>query len=112
MRTWKTVVVESPYGGDVGRNTAYARECMRWCLDRQWSPIASHLLYTQPGVLDDSLPSERTLGISAGFAWRAKADFTVFFCRHGWSSGMILALHDCRRRGLPFVTREGDKVPP
>jgi hypothetical protein len=35
------------------------------------SPIASHLLYTQPGILKDDVPEERPLGIEAGLAWRS-----------------------------------------
>src|SRR4029077_21043205 len=31
-------------------------------------PFASHLLDTQPGVLDDQVPDERRLGIAAGLA--------------------------------------------
>jgi hypothetical protein len=37
------------------------------------APIASHLLYTQPGVLRDEIPEERRHGIDAGLAWGAVA---------------------------------------
>jgi hypothetical protein len=39
------------------------------CLLRGEAPYASHLLYTQEGVLDDNKPEERRLGMEAGFAW-------------------------------------------
>jgi hypothetical protein len=58
----KLVVVESPYAGDVTRNLEYARAAMADCLARGEAPFASHALYTQIGVLDDTKPEERKLG--------------------------------------------------
>lgn len=66
----RLVVLESPYAGDVERNVRYARAAVRDCLDRGEAPIASHLLYTQPGVLDDLVPAERAMGIEAGLLVR------------------------------------------
>ena len=51
----RRVILESPYAGDIERNVAYARAAMRDSLLRGEAPIASHLLYTQPGVLDDQV---------------------------------------------------------
>jgi hypothetical protein len=85
------VIIESPYAGDISRNVAYARKCLRDSLLRGESPIASHLLYTQDGVLDDALPAERSLGIDAGLAWLSVADKHVFYIDYGFSSGMICA---------------------
>src|SRR5690606_24498929 len=45
------VIIESPYSGDVERNTEYARSCLLDSLRRGEAPIASHLLHTQ--VLED-----------------------------------------------------------
>ena len=45
------VILESPYAGDIERNIDYARKCLRHSLLLGESPIASHLLYTQIGVL-------------------------------------------------------------
>lgn len=88
----KLVVIESPFAGATPelaeRNLRYLRACMRDCLLRGESPLASHLLYTQPGVLDDTKPAERELGIAAGFAWRARADATVIYTDRGISGGM------------------------
>lgn len=47
------VVVESPFAGDIQKNIEYARKCMADCLKRGEAPFASHLLYTQDGILDD-----------------------------------------------------------
>jgi len=65
----RRVILESPYAGDVATNVAYARRALRDCLLRGEAPFASHLLYTQPGVLDDTLPDERACGIEAGLIW-------------------------------------------
>jgi hypothetical protein len=64
------VDVESPYMGsneaEVKRNILYTRACVRDCLFRGEVPFASHLFYTQPGILDDNVPKEREMGICAG----------------------------------------------
>ena len=86
------VILESPYAGDVETNEAYARACMADCLQRGEAPFASHLLYPQPGVLDDTDPSERTKGIVAGFAWRSMATRTVVYHDLGISAGMRAGL--------------------
>lgn len=88
MKTSRRVIIESPYAGDIDKNMRYARACMRDCLLRGESPYASHLLYTQEGVLRDEVPEERTHGIEAGFAWRSVADATVVYTDLGTSGGM------------------------
>lgn len=60
---YQTVQLESPYAGDVARNRMYARRAMLDCLRHGEAPFASHLLYTQ--VLDDTIPEDRELGMSA-----------------------------------------------
>ena len=62
----KLVVIESPYTGKVKRNINYARRCVKDSLKRGETPIDSHLLYTQKGILNDDLLCERTLGINDG----------------------------------------------
>lgn len=82
------VILESPFSGDVERNIRYARACVRDCLIRGESPIASHLLFTQEGILRDENPIERELGIRAGLAWATRCDYPVFYTDLGWSFGM------------------------
>lgn len=89
------VIIESPYAGEVETNLRYLRACMRDSLLRGEAPFASHGLYTQPGVLDDTL-MEREIGMLAGFAWREVAQ-TVFYMDLGWSPGMIRARNECIR---------------
>lgn len=71
----RLVIIESPFAGDVEKNIRYARACVRDSLLRGESPIASHLLYTQEGILNDDVPAERQHGIDAGLAWRRRALF-------------------------------------
>lgn len=101
----RRVIVESPYRGEVGRNLAYCRACMRDCLSRGEAPFASHLLYTQPGVLDDLVPEQRELGIGAGLAWGEVADATVVYTDLGWSSAMMLGLERAMLAGRPIEHR-------
>ncbi len=58
----RRVIIESPYAGDVETNVRYARACVRDSLLHGEAPIASHLLYTQEGVLRDEVPEERRWG--------------------------------------------------
>ncbi len=88
----KRVIIESPYAGDVERNLRYARAAMKDCLHRGEAPYASHLLYTQKGVLDDDVPGERMLGMEAGFAWGAVADCVVVYTDLGMTDGMKLGI--------------------
>ena len=86
------VIIESPYAGDVERNVKYARRAMKDSLERGEYPFASHLLYTQDGVLDDNIPEEREKGIAAGYRWGNGADIIAFYVDYGMSNGMIEAL--------------------
>ena len=52
----RLMIVESPYAGDMEANTEYARDACATLdsLMRGEAPIASHLLYTQPGILHET----------------------------------------------------------
>jgi len=95
-------VIESSYAGDVEANVKYARAAMLHSLRRGEAPFASHLLYTQ--CLDDTIPAERELGITAGFAW-ANGLARAFYVDLGWSPGMLRALELCEKQGIPYETR-------
>lgn len=102
----KRVIIESPYAGDVERNLTYARNCIAHSLSLGESPIASHLLYTQPGILDDKIPSQRKLGIAAGLAWLGVAEDHVFYTDLGWSGGMLAAKEDAENHGMVITERK------
>lgn len=105
----RRVILESPYGSVdpsiVQANIAYARRCLRDSLSRGEAPIASHLLYTQPGVLDDAVPAERKLGINAGLAWRYVAEAAVVYMNRGVSEGMRYGIAAAEGAGLPVEYR-------
>ena len=99
------VIVESPYAGDLAVNISYARACLADCLRRGEAPFASHLLYTQPGVLDDDVPAERDLGIEAGCAFRKAATRTVVYTDLGISRGMEYGIAHARELGQVVENR-------
>ena len=101
----RLVIIESPYAGDTERNVAYARAAVRDSLLRGEAPVASHLLYTQPGILDDADPGERRHGIDAGLAWRRVAEATVAYVDLGYSSGMRYGIDRAIEAGDPVETR-------
>lgn len=107
----RLVILESPFSGNVERNIRYARACIRDCLRRGEAPIASHLLFTQPGILRDEVPEERRLGLEAGWAWNARADAIVVYDDFGRSTGMVAGISDAlsKRPDLPVEYR---RLPP
>jgi len=107
----KRVLIESPYAGDVENNIAYARKCMRDSLDRGEAPFASHLLYTQHGILDDYDPRERKLGIEAGLIWGACASLTAVYIDLGISDGMKLGIKRAIQERRPVVWRKRSPMP-
>lgn len=100
------VILESPFAGDVERNIEYARACVRDSLSRGEAPIASHLLYTQKGILDDDILEERMWGIDAGLAWKEVAEKHVFYIDYGMSNGMEYAKKYATDNNIPFETRK------
>lgn len=86
------VIIESPFSGDVEANITYARAAVRDSLLRGEAPIASHLLHTQPGILNDYIAAERALGIDAGHAWLPSASAVAVYTDRGISGGMQLGI--------------------
>ena len=101
----KLVILESPFAGDIETNIEYARKCVHDSLSRGEAPIASHLLYTQPGVLDDNDPKERQWGIDAGLAWKAVAHASVVYTDLGISRGMEYGIAAAKEAGIPIEFR-------
>ena len=106
----RPVVIESPYAGDVKRNLAYARACMKDALKRGEAPIASHLLYTHPGILDVGISEERKLGMEAGFVWGALAHSCAVYIDHGISPGMLEGVQRAEQAGLCIEYRTLDEA--
>jgi len=102
----RLVIVESPYAGDTEANIEYARRCVRDSLERGEAPIASHLLYTQPGILRDGVPEERQWGIDAGLAWRTVAACTAVYTDRGLTQGMSYGIAAAEEAGVPIEYRK------
>jgi len=110
------VILESPYAGDynvneskgtVKINEIYGALAMYDCMiNYDEAPFASHLLYTRKYVLRDNIPSEREIGIKAGFEWRNTAEKTVFYVDLGMTRGMVLGKKDCEEKEIPYEIRE------
>ncbi len=108
------VIVESPYHGDTSveiiDNIKYGRACLRDSLSRGEAPFASHLFYTQPGVLRDAVGEECWQGMEAGWAWMAAADLVVFYVDRGLSPGMKDGLDRALMLDLPIEFRRLPKL--
>lgn len=100
----KRLIVESPFAASeaysVEENVAFARKVCRHALLLGFSPYASHLFFTQPGLLNDDLPDERRLGIDAGLVWSTDVEDVWFALRPGekLSLGMTYAANRHRMR--------------
>jgi hypothetical protein len=115
MQNLTLVLLESPFAyrhDDPGqrrvgllRNVTYARCAMHDCFLRGEAPYASHLLYTQPFVLDDNIPEERDLGIHAGLLWGGMAAKSVFYTDLGLSSGMKYGKENAEKALRPTEDR-------
>jgi hypothetical protein len=72
------VIIESPYAGELLRNISYARAAVRDSVLRGEAPMASHLLFSQAGVLYDDIAEEREMGIEAGLAWARVSSVSTY----------------------------------
>jgi hypothetical protein len=98
------VIVESPFAGGFA-NVKYSRQCIRDCLNRGESPFASHLLYTQKGILDDTIAEERRKGIDAAIGWLEVADYIAVYMDRGVTTGMLYGITRAARLGKPVKLR-------
>jgi len=78
---------------------------MRHSLARGEAPFASHLLYDQPGILDDMVPIEREHGIEVGFALAEKADLRAIYMDLGCSDGMLRGIKEANNIGQEIEYR-------
>lgn len=106
----KLVVLESPFRGEgyfeTELNILYARECIRDCLSKGEYPYASHLFYTQDGILDDKIDEERELGIRAGIAWGDIVPKRVVYTDRGVSEGMEEGIESAKKSGKEIEYRK------
>lgn len=65
-----------------------------------------HTFFTPtPGILDDTVIAERTLGINAGLVWANVADKHVFYIDYGMSKGMEYALEYAVKNNIAYEFR-------
>ena len=99
------VDIETPYSGnneeEIRKNILYARACVRDSLLRGEMPFASHLFYTQPGILDDNIPQEREMGINAGkkLIETLPNITTIVYQNLGISRGMQYGIDKAKQNG-------------
>lgn len=112
METFKNspnfVIIESPYAGgpeDIKRNEYYARAAIVDCLNKGEIPVASHLLYTQAGILDDTQSAQRRLGIEAGLITGRICSKSVMYANYGMSPGMEEGVERAKREGRSVEIR-------
>jgi hypothetical protein len=99
----QVVALESPYAGDVPRNTAYAHACVRECALRYGeAAFAMHLYMTH--ALDDLVSEERDVGIEGGLALieALQAKTSVVYVDLGVTPGM--------RKGIDSAWEKGRTV--
>ena len=105
----KIVAIESPLAAPTpeerARNIRYAAAAVRDSLERGELPIAPHLLYARPGILDDENPAERARGLALCSAWRSAADLVAVYIDLGISAGMAEALEEIGARGHHYERR-------
>jgi hypothetical protein len=107
----RLVIIESPYSGNTDLNAKYARAAMADCFQRGEAPFASHLLYTQPGVLRDDVKEERAKGIAAGWNWMTRADLVAVYTDLGITSGMKEGIGAAKTFDKPIEYRSLRKSP-
>jgi len=98
------VLIESPLAAPsrsgLGLNQLYGRAALRDSLLRGEAPMASHMLYAQKFVLDDTNELEREIGMVAGFAWLALVDRVVVYIDRGISAGMREGIRRAENLGV------------
>ena len=103
------VLIESPFAAlsksGLELNQLYGRAALRDSLLRGEAPIASHMLYAQTYVLDDTDPNEREIGMVAGFAWLALVDRVVVYIDRGISAGMREGIRRAKDLGVSVEER-------
>lgn len=98
------VIIESPFAGG-WKHVLYARQCVLDSLSRDESPYASHLLYTQKGLLNDAVAEERRRGIAAADSWLEVADCVAVYCDNGITRGMVIGIVKAAKLGKPIHLR-------
>ncbi len=102
-------IIESPWRDNDRtehlKNIQYAQACVRDSISRGELPFASHLLYTQTGILDDSIEEERELGISLNLMMIERCAAVAIYTERGISDGMLAAIRHAEKLQIPMFYR-------
>lgn len=96
----RKIYVASRYAGDVDVNTKAAVGYCRLVVKKGHMPVASHLLYPGTGILNDSDPQERELGLMFGLALLGMCDEVWVF--GPVSPGMAQEIEEAKRQKKPI----------
>lgn len=99
----KLTILETPYSGNIQLNLNFARACLLHSIHLGETPFASHLFYTQ--VLDDTIPQDRTLGMTLGFNFYHHAQLCAVYTNLGISNGMLSGIRHAESLRIPVVYR-------
>lgn len=108
------VVIESPVAFNdrytAAQHYRYFQECCADAfLNHGENPYGSH--WIAQGILDDTSPEHRKLGIECGLAWAANAERAIFYTDLGESRGMAQARAHWTAQGKPIEERKlGERV--
>ena len=95
----KRIFICSPYAGDVETNVAVAQVLCRMVMEAGHAPFAPHLLY--PGIVYDSIPQERKMGIKCGLEFMKFCDEVwALLIRPSFSSGMAEEIDAARKLNI------------
>ena len=93
------VTIESPFRADSDErrkeHEVYLLRALKDSSERGEAPFASHAIY--PRILNDSIATERDLGIKMGYAWMEVAEGVIFYTDYGWSEGMRKARNRAKK---------------
>lgn len=98
----KKAYICSPYRADsediLKRNIEYAKHLTKLALDDGYAPITPHLYLTQ--CLDDTIESERSIGLAAGVELLKTCDIIIVGVDYGITAGMRLELAAAYENGI------------
>lgn len=101
----RLVIIETP---DIEHNQAsldYTKACMQDSLLRGEAPLAGHLFYPEPSILNDQSPDERELWATSRQAWVNTADLSAVYTDRGISARMEQGITAALRAGVPVTFR-------
>lgn len=95
----KLVYICSPLRGDADRNIRKANGYCLFAAKQSLVPVAPHVMF--PGILDDAIPEERSLGLSMGLELVKRCD-EVWVFGERLSEGMQAEIRAAEDMSIPI----------